>query len=58
MPLKKWASECVEIVKARIEKYNIDCDLKWGYCEGGSERIATLKDYQAVGGGRASHRAS
>ena len=25
--------ECVEIIKQRIEKYQIDCDLKWGYCE-------------------------
>ena len=27
--------ECVDIIKARIEKYKIDCDLKWGYCEVG-----------------------
>ena len=23
--------ECVDIIKARIEMYKIDCDLKWGY---------------------------
>ena len=28
-------TECVEIIKARIAKYEIDCDLKWGYCEVG-----------------------
>jgi glycine/D-amino acid oxidase-like deaminating enzyme len=27
--------ECVDIIKDRIEKYKIDCDLKWGYCEVG-----------------------
>ncbi len=27
--------ECVDIIKSRIEKYKIDCDLKWGYCEVG-----------------------
>ena len=25
--------ECVDIVTERIKKYNIDCDLKWGYVE-------------------------
>ena len=25
--------ECVDIVSERIEKYKIDCDLKWGWCE-------------------------
>jgi len=23
--------ECVDIIRERVEKYNIDCDLKWGY---------------------------
>lgn len=23
--------ECVDIIRERIEKYNIECDLKWGY---------------------------
>ncbi|WP_156492576.1 FAD-binding oxidoreductase, partial [Oleiphilus sp. HI0080] len=25
--------EAVDIVKQRVEKYAIDCDLKWGYCD-------------------------
>ena len=25
--------EAVEIVKKRVAKYNIDCDLTWGYCD-------------------------
>ena len=37
--------ECVEIIKQRIEKYNIDCGLKWGYCEVGLKR-RHLKDYR------------
>jgi gamma-glutamylputrescine oxidase len=31
--LQDMGWECVEIIKQRIEKYQIDCDLKWGYCE-------------------------
>ncbi|MEM9254787.1 MAG: FAD-binding oxidoreductase [Pseudomonadota bacterium] len=27
------ASECVDILRERIARYSIDCDLKWGYCE-------------------------
>ncbi len=23
--------ECVDIIRERVEKYNIECDLKWGY---------------------------
>ncbi|MEH6548997.1 MAG: FAD-binding oxidoreductase [Pseudomonadales bacterium] len=30
----KMGTECVDIVRERIEKYSIDCDLKWGYLEG------------------------
>lgn len=37
--------ECVNIIKQRIEKYNIDCDLKWGYCEVGLKK-RHLKSYQ------------
>jgi gamma-glutamylputrescine oxidase len=37
--------ECVEIIKQRIEKYSIDCDLKWGYCEVGLKK-RHLKDYR------------
>ena len=31
----QMGDEGVDIVKERIEKYGIDCDLKWGYCEAG-----------------------
>lgn len=30
----QMGTECVDIIRERVEKYNIDCDLKWGYCEG------------------------
>ena len=36
--VEDMGSECVEIIKDRIEKYNIDCDLKWGYCEVGLKK--------------------
>jgi glycine/D-amino acid oxidase-like deaminating enzyme len=25
--------ECVEIIRERVAKYDIDCDLRWGYCD-------------------------
>ncbi|MEM7292733.1 MAG: FAD-binding oxidoreductase [Pseudomonadota bacterium] len=25
--------ECCDIIRARVEKYSIDCDLVWGYCD-------------------------
>ena len=25
--------ECVDIIRERVEKYSIDCDIKWGYCD-------------------------
>jgi hypothetical protein len=25
--------EAVELVRERIERFNIDCDLRWGYCD-------------------------
>ena len=31
--VEEMGEECVDILKERIEKYKIDCDLKWGYCE-------------------------
>jgi|TARA_B110000503_G_scaffold28504_1_gene45663 gamma-glutamylputrescine oxidase len=37
--------ECVDIIRQRIEKYDIDCDLKWGYCEVGLKK-RHLKSYQ------------
>ncbi|MCS5593820.1 MAG: FAD-binding oxidoreductase [Porticoccaceae bacterium] len=43
--VENMGTECVEIIKQRIEKYNIDCDLKWGYCEVGLKK-RHLKDYR------------
>ena len=43
--VESMGSECVEIIKERIEKYNIDCDLKWGYCEVGLKK-RHLKSYR------------
>lgn len=31
--LKLMGIEAVEIVRQRIERYGIDCDLTWGYCD-------------------------
>ncbi|SDI34512.1 NAD(P)/FAD-dependent oxidoreductase [Pseudomonas panipatensis] len=31
--LKLMGLEAVEIVRQRVEKYAIDCDLTWGYCD-------------------------
>ena len=31
--LKLMGLEAVEIVRQRVEKYKIDCDLTWGYCD-------------------------
>ena len=31
----KMGTECVDIIRERVAKYNIDCDLKWGYGEVG-----------------------
>ena len=36
--VEQMGVECVDIIKDRIEKYNIDCDLKWGYCEVGLKK--------------------
>jgi len=45
--LKLMGLEAVEIVRRRIAKYAIDCDLTWGYCD-----LATkprhLADFQAA----------
>ena len=43
--VESMGSECVQIIKERIEKYNIDCDLKWGYCEVGLKK-RHLKSYR------------
>ena len=42
--VESMGSECVQIIKERIEKYNIECDLKWGYCEVGLKK-RHLKSY-------------
>jgi glycine/D-amino acid oxidase-like deaminating enzyme len=31
--LKLMGLEAVEIVRRRVERYGIDCDLTWGYCD-------------------------
>ena len=31
--LKRMGFEAVEIVRQRIERYRIECDLAWGYCD-------------------------
>ncbi|MCQ4312454.1 FAD-binding oxidoreductase [Pseudomonas stutzeri] len=31
--LKRMGFEAVDIVRQRIERYGIDCDLTWGYCD-------------------------
>ncbi|EKG34336.1 NAD(P)/FAD-dependent oxidoreductase [Pseudomonas avellanae] len=31
--IKLLGIEAVEIVRQRIERYGIECDLKWGYCD-------------------------
>lgn len=40
----QMGDECVGILRERIEKYEIDCDLKWGYCEA-ALRPRHLRDY-------------
>ncbi|HSX89494.1 MAG TPA: FAD-binding oxidoreductase [Pseudomonas sp.] len=51
--LKLMGLEAVEIVRRRVEQFQIDCDLKWGYCDlankpshldGFAEDMAELKD--------------
>ncbi len=31
--INQMGFEATEIIRERIAKYNIDCDLKWGYCD-------------------------
>lgn len=40
-------TECVDIVRERIEKYDIDCDLQWGYLDVALKRreLEDLKDH-------------
>ena len=51
--LKLMGLEAVEIVRQRVEQFQIDCDLKWGYCDlankpshldGFAEDMAELKE--------------
>lgn len=47
----KTGNECVEIIKERVEKYKIDCDLAWGYIYAATkprqmERLHGIKEYQ------------
>lgn len=51
--LKLMGLEAVEIVRRRVEQFQIDCDLKWGYCDlankpshldGFAEDMAELKE--------------
>jgi gamma-glutamylputrescine oxidase len=47
----KTGHECVEIIKERVEKYNIDCDLAWGYIYAATKprqmhRLKDIKTYQ------------
>ena len=32
-PMKLMGLEAVEIVRQRVERFNIPCDLTWGYCD-------------------------
>ncbi len=31
--IRDMGIECVEIIRERVEKYSIDCDIAWGYCD-------------------------
>ncbi|MES2356409.1 MAG: FAD-binding oxidoreductase [Pseudomonadota bacterium] len=33
--IREMGIECVEVIRERVEKYNIDCGLTWGLCEVG-----------------------
>ncbi|WP_323945972.1 NAD(P)/FAD-dependent oxidoreductase [Aeromonas hydrophila] len=45
--------EAVELVRERIERFNIDCDLRWGYCD-----LATRQRHLAGFAEEAAHLAS
>lgn len=47
----RTGNESVEIIKERVEKYNIDCDLAWGYIYAAVkprhlEKLNSVKQYQ------------
>jgi gamma-glutamylputrescine oxidase len=33
LSIKEMGLECVDIIRERVAKYDIDCDLRWGYCD-------------------------
>ncbi len=45
--------EAVELVRERIERFNIDCDLRWGYCD-----LATRQRHLAGFAEEAAHLAN
>ncbi|QPR89151.1 NAD(P)/FAD-dependent oxidoreductase [Aeromonas hydrophila] len=45
--------EAVELVRERIERFNIDCDLRWGYCD-----LATRQRHLAGFAEEATHLAN
>ena len=49
--LKLMGLEAVEIVRQRVEKYQIDCDLTWGYCDLANKSAHVegfLEDYEEL----------
>lgn len=49
--LNDMGSESVDIVRERIKKYQIDCDLKWGFCRmalHGNHMRELEKEYQSL----------
>ena len=51
--LKLMGLEAVEIVRQRVEKYGIDCDLTWGYCDLANKPAHVdgfLEDYEELKG--------
>ena len=43
--ITRMGLEAVEIVRDRVAKYDIDCDLTWGYCDL-ANKPAHMKDFQ------------
>ncbi len=55
LAMKHMGLEAVEIVRQRVAKYQIDCDLTWGYCDLANKRrhvegfFEDLQELQALG---------
>ncbi len=55
LAMKHMGLEAVEIVRQRVAKYQIDCDLTWGYCDLANKRrhvedfFEDLHELQALG---------